>query len=154
MQAERIGHEFYKNAAQTTTDPTGRDTFLQLAREEQEHFEFLATHYKSLVERGVLSGAKLGHAASHPADNPIFSPELRGRIKQAHFEMSALAIAVQLELNGITHYREQAAKATLPEVKSFYEELVAWEGVHYDALLRQQQMLQEEYWADAGFSPF
>ena len=32
--------------------------------------------------------------------------------------------------------------------------LVAWESGHYDALIRQQQMLQEDYWRENGFDPF
>ncbi len=155
MQAERHGHTFYKTAAMTTPDPRGKETFDQLAREELEHFEFLAAHYKSLMEGGKLStNAKLqGHAQVGP-DSPIFSDQLKERIKDAHFEMSALAIAVQLELNAINRYRELAAKATLPQVKQFFEELANWESSHYKAFLHQQQSLQDEYWTASGFSPF
>ena len=155
MTAERTGHTFYSMAAQNTADPTGKEAFLQLAREETEHFQFLAAHYKSLVDRGVLSPtAKLRSHGDVMGDSPIFSEALRERIADAHFEMSALSIAVQLELNGIQYYREQAAKAKLPAVKKLFEELAAWESSHYDALLRQQQALQDEYWSTAGFEPF
>ena len=99
MRAERTGAEFYRMAAQTTKDPVGRRTFEMLAKEEEEHFEYLRRQYKSLAQTGKVDElAKLGTAASMAHDSPIFSPELRGRIKGAHFEMSALAIAVQLEL--------------------------------------------------------
>ncbi len=155
MQAERTGHEFYKMAAKTTQDPTAREVFEHLATEEQEHFEFLATHYRSLLDKGTLSeDAKLDPSHALHADAPIFSSSIKGRLKQAHFEMSALAVAVQLELNGINHYREQASKASSPEAKGFYNELVAWETKHYSALIKQQQDLQEAYWAEAGFEPF
>lgn len=155
MQAERTGHTFYSMAAQNTADPTGKEVFEQLAREETEHFEFLAAHYQSLVEKGVLSTkAKLRAHGDVLPDSPIFSPALRERIRDAHFEMSALSIAVQLELNGINHYQEQAAKAKLPEVKKFFEDLASWESSHYNALLRQQEALQDDYWSASGFSPF
>jgi rubrerythrin len=68
--------------------------------------------------------------------------------------MSALAIAVQLELNAIKHYSEQAEKATRPEVKKLFAELAAWEKGHYAAMLRQQEALQDDYWAASGFAPF
>ena len=154
MQAERYGHTFYKTAAMNTQDPTGKEVFLQLAREELEHFEFLAAHYRSLAETGKLSGAKLsGHAEVDPA-SPIFSEQLRERIQDAHFEMSALAIAVQLELNAINRYRELAAKAQIEEVKRFFEELANWESSHYKTFLNQQQSIQNDYWKASGFAPF
>lgn len=155
MQGERTGHEFYKMAAKNTADPTAKEVFAHLAIEELEHFEFLAANYKSLLATGTIaSDVKLDLTHALEAQSPIFSKELRGRIKQAHFEMSALAVAVQLELNGINHYREQAAKASIPEVKKFFEDLVTWETLHYNAFIAQQQELQEAYWDDAGFQPY
>ncbi|MBW2526111.1 MAG: ferritin family protein [Deltaproteobacteria bacterium] len=155
MTAERTGHTFYSMAAQNTDDPVGKEAFLQLAREETEHFQFLAAHYRSLVDQGVLSPtAKLRSHGDVMADSPIFSDDLKQRIKDAHFEMSALSIAVQLELNGINHYKKMAAEAKLPEVKKFFEDLAAWETSHYNALLRQQEALQDDYWSESGFAPF
>jgi len=153
LRAERTGFEFYRLAAERTEDPAGRATFLRLAEDEKAHFEFLSRHYRSLLEKGRL--AEETHLAHVPeAAHAIFSPELKGRLGQAHFEMSALAIAAQLELNGLNHYRALAQRTQLPEARRFFEELAAWEKEHYDAFLRQQQELQEAYWAEAGFAPF
>jgi rubrerythrin len=155
LQAERAGYEFYRMAAEHTADADGKKVFQRLAAEEQEHFEFLLKHYKSLNEHGELAkGVTLGKAHALAYEHPIFSAELKGRLRGAHFEMSALAIAAQLELNGINHYKALAKKASLPEAKRFFEELVVWETGHYDAFIKQQQELQEAYWAEAGFSPF
>ena len=155
MQAERTGQSFYAMAAHNTSDPVGQEVFMQLAREEQEHFDFLAAHYRSVIDTGELSrDVKLRAHGDVEADSPIFSPALRERIKEAHFEMSALAIAVQLEQNGIAYYREQAAKATRPEVKKLFEELADWETSHYEAMIRHQESLQDDYWSESGFAPF
>ena len=155
MLTERAGYEFYRMAAERTKDPKGRKVFEQLAQEEQAHFEYLGKHYQALVATGELAkGVTLGKAHKLATNHPIFSPELKARLKGAHFEMSALAIAAQLEFNGIKHYRSLAAKATAPAVKKLFEELTDWEEGHYDAVLRQQQELQEAYWNEAGFSPF
>ena len=155
MQAERTGHTFYKHAAMTTQDPRGKEVFEQLAREELEHFEFLAAHYRSMMENGTLAkGTKLVGQAEVDPESPLFSDQLKERIKDAHFEMSAISIAVQLELNAIKRYTEQAAKATIPEVKRFFEELANWESSHYNAFLNQQRALQDDYWSASGFSPF
>ena len=155
MQGERTGHEFYKVAAASTKDPQGKKVFKQLAEEELAHFDFLRQHLQSVTEKGELaSGLTLGEAHALATDHPIFSADFKRRIKEAHFEMSALAIAVQLELNAINLYREQAAKAPHAEARKLFESLVEWESGHYDALIRQQQELQEAYWNEAGFAPF
>ncbi|MBI5543945.1 MAG: ferritin family protein [Deltaproteobacteria bacterium] len=155
MQAERTGFEFYKMAAVNTQDASGKKVFEELAAEEQGHFEFLKQHHQSVMSAGELArGATLGEAHRLTEQHPIFSADFKARLKQAHVEMSALAIAAQLELNGINFYREQAARATLPEAKRFFQQLVEWESGHYDAFVRQQQELQESYWSEAGFSPF
>jgi rubrerythrin len=155
MLAERTGHEFYKMAAASTKDVEGRQVFERLAAEELSHFEFLRKHHQSLLEKGKLAqGARLGEAHDMAAEHPIFSKELSSRIREAHFEMSALSIAAQLEQNSINHYREQAARTMLPEAKKLFQELVDWETTHLDAFVRQQKELQESYWAEAGFSPF
>ena len=155
IQGERTGHEFYKMAAKNTKDPSGKKVFEQLAEEEAEHFRFLTAQYKSFLDAGRLNkDVKLTRPHALGRDNPIFSKDFKKRLKQSHFEMSALAVAVQLELNGINHYRAEAQKATDPDLKRFYEELVAWETGHYDAFVKEQQQLQEEYWSEAGFAPF
>jgi rubrerythrin len=155
MLAERAGYEFYRMAAERTQDPEGRKVFEQLAQEEQAHFEYLGKHYQALVAKGALAkGVTLDKAHQLATNHPIFSPELKARLKGAHFEMSALAIAAQLELNGINHYHSLASKATAPAAKKLFEELADWERGHYCAFIRQQQELQEAYWDEAGFSPF
>jgi rubrerythrin len=154
IQAEKTGQEFYKMAARTTADPKGKKVFEELAAEEAEHFDYLVAHYQALKSSGKVASKKLTLHADLAANEPIFSADLKKRIKEAHFEMSALAIAVQLELNALVHYREQAAKAKDPAVRELFEELVKWETGHYEAFIRQQQVLQEEYWSEAGFAPF
>ena len=155
MEGERTGHEFYKVAAAHTEDPQGREVFEQLAAEELEHFEFLRKQHQSVAKNGELaSGLTLGQAHALAAEHPIFSVDFRRRLREAHFEMSALAIAVQLELNAINFYREQAAKAPHAEARQLFQSLLEWESGHYDAFIRQQQELKEAYWTDAGFAPF
>jgi rubrerythrin len=155
MQAEREGHYFYKMAASATLDPKGREVFGRLADEEIAHFEFLRAHYKSLLETGRVDGAaQLGAAADLSGKSPIFSERLRDRIKDAHYEMTALSVAAQLERDAETHYRKEAETAADPAVKRLFLELAAWEAGHYAAIMAQQDELKEGYWADSGFAPF
>lgn len=155
MKAERYGHSFYLMAANSTDDPKGREVFQQLAREELDHMRFLRIHYDSILKTGMPSeSARLGSQADLSGRSPIFSDTLKARIKDANFEMTSLSIGIQLELDAMNYYRSQAEVASNSRVKKFYAELAEWESGHYQALLRQQEELREDYWSAGGFEPF
>lgn len=154
-QAEVDGHNFYRMAAQSTTDPRGREVFELLAQEEEDHARFLQAQHAAITTAGdVDSTVTLGPQAELAGRSPIFSDDLRSRVKGAHMEMSALSIGIQLELSAVQFYKAEAAKALHPRVTEFFERLAQWESGHYHALLRQHEELKEDYWADGGFSPF
>ncbi len=155
MRAEHEGYHFYMMAAKSTTDPKGRKVFEQLAKEEMDHFNYLSNHLESLEKSGkpsenVVPGKPLELTGEHP----IFSDALMSRIQEAHFEMTALSIAVQLELNAEKFYTQQAQSTDIPVIKEFYRIMAEWESGHYQALLAQQESLKESYWDKAGFAPF
>ena len=155
LQAERDGHSFYQMASLSSQDPKAKDIFAQLAAEELDHMQFLARHHESVLKTGRPDAeAKLGSRAQLAGAWPIFSEAVKRRLKDAHFEMSALAIGIQLELDAQKFYRELAGKTKEPGVKQFLLELAEWEAGHYQALLRQQQVLKEDYWTENGFSVF
>jgi len=155
IQAEGDGHVFYLMAAKSTEDEKGKEIFLALAEEEQNHLAFLKAQYKALKETGTIDpNATLGPQHTLSGDSPIFSDNLKARIGDAHFEMTSLSVGVQLEKNAIAFYQEQADIAEDPQVKDFYKKLVDWERGHYEALLAQQEALKEDYWNESGFSPF
>jgi rubrerythrin len=155
MQAEVDGYHFYMMAAHSISDAQGREIFEQLAQEEMEHVRFLKTQYASLVERGAPDAtATLPKPHELSGTSPIFSAAIKDRLGEAHYEMSALSIGVQLELSAIQFYSAQAEAASEPVVADFFRELAAWEKGHHDALSRQLQSLRDDYWSGGGFSPF
>lgn len=155
LEAEIDGYHFYMMAAKTTTDGRGREVFERLAQDELLHARFLKSQYASLIESGKTDpNAKLGAATTYDGDHPIFSAGLQSRVKDAHYEMSALSIGAQLELSAIQFYKAEAEAANDPAVKQFFNELAAWEKGHYDALNTQHEALKEDYWSNGGFSPF
>jgi len=155
MLAEQEGHHFYQMAAGATEDPQGKQVFARLAQEELDHFEFLKGQLKAVLENGAPDASlELGTPAALTGESPIFSAELKSRIGQAHYEMTALSVGAQLELSAERFYKEEAAAADDPVIKGFYEELARWESGHYHALLAQQESLKEDYWSEGGFAPF
>lgn len=155
MRTETDGYHFYSMAAKNIQDPKGREAFDTLAQEELAHLRFLKTQYQAYTDTGGADkSATLGARKDLSGDNPIFSADFKSRIKDAHFEMSALSIAILLELNSERYYREQAEATDDQDAKAFFQELADWESGHYHALLQQQESLKEDYWAAGGFAPF
>ena len=154
MEAEMTGHHFYKNAAATTADPQGKETFKRLAKEELLHFNYLKKQYGSILETGDFNfTTPLAAGPGADISGPIFSPQLKARIKQSHFEISALSLGMQLELNAVNFYRQCAEESDNPEVKAFFNHLVKWEQGHYDGFAQELDTLKEDYWQANHFVP-
>jgi rubrerythrin len=154
IEAELTGHEFYKNAAKGTKDPKGKQTFSKMAQEEMGHFHYLRHQYRSVLETGGYDlSKKLEKRSGRRALGPIFSREIKSRIKSSHFEVSALSIGMKLEQDAMRFYRSCAEKAPSADVKVFYNELADWEEGHYQAFKNQLEMLKEEYFQANNFIP-
>lgn len=154
IEAEMTGHQFYKNAAKSTEDPTGKETFSKMAEEELKHFNYLRHQYKSVMENGAYDfSKKLDIKSFNHSESPIFSDELKDRLKDAHFEISALTIGMKLEMDAMNFYRSCAEKAQTEEAKAFYKNLADWEQDHYRAFQRQLDALKEEYFSANNFVP-
>jgi rubrerythrin len=154
IEAELTGYNFYKNAAQTTTDPQGCVAFLRLSEEEIGHFNYLRHQYKSVLDQGDYDfSRKLLKPAHKEAGNPIFSEAIKKRIKESHFEVSVLSIAMKLELDAANFYRSCAQKAQDPQARQFYNELADWEEEHFKAFEQQLDALKEEYFQANNFIP-
>lgn len=154
MEAELIGHQFYKNAAQNTSDEQGKQVFQEMATEEMLHFNYLRRQYQSIFDTGSYDfSTKLVKEAAKQDDNPIFSQKMRKRIKDCHFEISALTIAMKLEMDSVRFYRHCAEQAATEEAKNFYLELAEWEQEHLQSLEQELEMLKEDYWEANHFVP-
>lgn len=154
MIAERTGIEFYRIAAERTDDEKGKEVFSRLGEEEKKHLEYLRQKYHQFTEN---TGAELTlelPSVDLSEPSPIFSPELKKRINQAHWEMTALSVGLALEQASIVHYREMAEKADNEELRRFFLSLMRWEETHAAILQKQFNYLREDYWQEAGFAPF
>ena len=150
---EQTGRSFYDVAAQNTADEQGRETFRMLAQEEENHLAFLARNYAHLLAGEPVEPLEAGPSLLD-GPSPVFSPALKARIAEAHWEMTALSVGLQLEQATIERYRRLAEEAGPGPVADFYKSLARWEETHAAALKRQSEYLLESYWASARFAPF
>ena len=155
MRSEFEGYHFYLMAAENTSDDKGQKMFRQLAADEFDHLNFLLAQFDSLTETQQINDSlSLKRIAPVTEKNPIFSDVIKNRIKEAHYEMTALSVGIQLELNAVKAYKSMAASADVATVAKFYEDLAEWENSHYTLLLTQQDALKEDYWTANHFAPF
>jgi rubrerythrin len=153
LQTELNGIEFYRMAAQNTEDAKGKQVFQMLADDEQKHFAALQKQYASLMEENGWQNIDLGKISRFEGDSPIFSAELKDRVKGKHFEITALSIGALLETNSINFYRTMKEQSDDPVAKELYAQLEKWERAHLDAITRQLDLIKEDYWAEQRFAP-
>jgi len=153
LQTELNGIEFYRMAAEKTGDAKGKQVFQMLADDEIKHFKALQKQYASLLDNDEWQHVELGKIPTYGGENPIFSPELKNRVGEMHFEVSALSIGALLESNSIDFYRKMKEKNDDPSAKALYGQLQHWEENHLEAITKQLEILKEDYWAEQRFSP-
>lgn len=155
LQTELNGVNFYKMAAERTSDERGKKVFGLFAEEEKRHFDELQRHYSSIMTQNKWAPSiSLGEAKDmFSGESPIFSEELKKRIKESHFEMSALSIGALLETNSIEFYRKMRQETDDPTARELFEKLETWEKGHLRAITQQLNVLKEDYWADQHFAP-
>jgi rubrerythrin len=154
LQTELNGIHFYKMAAEKTEDKKGKKVFKMLANDEIKHFNELKRHHNSLIESDKwATSISLGESSLFEKESPIFSAELKSRIKEKHFEMSALSIGALLESNSIDFYRKMKEQTDEAVAKELFEKLQKWEQGHLEAITKQLTVLKEEYWAEQHFTP-
>lgn len=155
MQAETDGHYFYKMAANKTKNVKGKEALLMLAKDELDHFDYLKAQYDSFNKTGKpAKKLKISKRKGLTSKSPIFSKDFKKRVGKAHFEMSALSIAIGLELSSMNFYRHRANEAPNSALRDFFGKLADWEATHFQILVREQARLQEDYWIENRFYPF
>jgi rubrerythrin len=143
-QAENDGYHFYKSAAARTKDPKGKVAFRSLAQDELDHASALkglqhAVRSKSKFKLGKKRRAK---GSTHSTKSSFFSVEFKKRLKEHHFELSALRIGQMLERNSLEFYRKHAKRSRNPELKALFSYLADWERDHLRALVQQERYLR------------
>jgi rubrerythrin len=155
LQTELNGIQFYRMAAERTSDLKGKEVFTLLANDEEIHFREIQQWYTSILSTNTLTPSiTLTEARTiFKGDSPIFSDEIKGRIKERHFEMSALSIGALLESDSIDFYRRMKEETDDPQAKQLFENLQKWEQQHLEAITKQMEVLKEDYWAQQHFVP-
>jgi len=153
VMVEVKGQQLYSHAATEAVDPAAKAMFEMLAKDEDDHVRILMTQYKSLMSDGKLDLSEVHPAAVDHGSQDVISDEFKKSIKGGKFEMAVIGIGCDLENKAIAYYKKHAAETDDAELKQLFTWLVEWEDGHLEQLMELEQMYQDAYWADQGFSP-
>ncbi|MEW5818498.1 MAG: ferritin family protein [Spirochaetota bacterium] len=156
IMAEQDGYHHYMTASAITTDKKAQEVFRALAKDEELHRQTLLDGLDSYSQNKKWNTDKIKGKSkvSTAGKSPIFSEEFVKRIKDKHYEMSALSIGILLEQSSIDFYGKMKSTTKDPKLKSLLTVLVNWEKKHLEALVKQQKLFMSAYWEKARFQPF
>lgn len=152
MKGELDSITVYEDAAAEAVGEV-KDFFTERAAAEKEHFNYLLGYYKTRTinmtpERNAA--AELGGSWK----SAIISKPFLTQIASSRHLTAAVSAALHLELDAVKLYKDWAARAKAPELKSLLERLTAWEQEHYNDLLSIQEELEQHYFDINNFKPF
>jgi rubrerythrin len=144
INVEKDGYHFYQTAAARIRDDKGKAVFRSLAQDELDHWQVLEGLQQAIKTKTKFKFTHKGQGKK-PAvrsKSPIFSAGFKSKIKEDHFEMSALRIGQLLERNSMEFYGKHAKKTKNRDLKALFNFLVAWEKDHLQALVQQERFLK------------
>ena len=151
---ERRGRSFYQKVADQTEQPTVREFFEMMAKEEERHIQALADQYKSYQQNSRFVPEQLDEERASEVASRVLSKELKEQIAAAGFEAAAVAAAMSMEERAIRLYAERAESADDPAEKALYRWLADWEREHLHFLSDIDREVTEKVWMDNSFWPF
>lgn len=170
IRNEKMGMEFYAEAARRSPDERGRNTFRNLADMEEEHLRLLLAEYEAArkeegwlpAEEALKRGKEMDiNRLPEVSEVPegvllppyIFpSPEEAPGIKG---DIAALEYALKMEERSYEIYKDAMEKSADPLAKGLYARLMEEENRHYKLLQEAHAYLTaNETWWDDWQKPF
>ncbi len=137
LKAEQEGMRSYLEYARRTKDPTGKNMFIALAQDEEDHARIIQEQI-SRLEGG------LGWCAYKERESELKKllpglkqVEARKRSTDGMNELDALRVALEQEKAAIELYTGQAETLKDEQAREMYRKLVAMEEPHYDFIQAQ-----------------
>jgi rubrerythrin len=154
IQTEIDGHAFYQQFAERTDDPSAREMFERLARDEVMHLELLRNTKAMLEERGEWAEYKAAVLDSVEAA-PIFSRErVEQNIVAYTSDLSALRVAYLIEKDAVDFYSHAAEQTSDANGRRMFLDLVKMEQGHLNLLEGEYSFLRGQFQTAMGFAPF
>lgn len=143
IQLEKDGLENYLEFALTTEDPTGKNMFINLARDEFFHMniiEEIIIHYEN---EGSWKIIPMKHSLFQEIKPTLEDIDYFSRGKEELNQIHALEMAMKFESRSRDKYDYLASLASPQEAKNIFEKLAQMEQNHYNILEIQKASITE-----------
>jgi rubrerythrin len=137
MEAEIAGFTSYLEFARQTNDPTGKNMFITLAREEVDHFNILRRQLREATAGRPIEPAEVSQteiAELVPRLDPVAE---RTAGAEGANQIHALKAAIDQERASIDFYTKWAEEVADPTVRETFKNLAQMEEGHFELLLSQ-----------------
>jgi rubrerythrin len=144
MVLEQEGRSFYLQAAKTTQDENGKETFTNLADDEQTHFQLIKRQHDSLTSDKKWVSSPEVRAVTVDLDKPLFpkgKEALEKAITKKSSDWDALLFGLDIESRSFDFYRKAASDTADPQGKSMFEFLAGEEMEHFNILMMRYEAL-------------
>ena len=145
------GYEFYKLAAQGSSNQETADTFMLLAREEEKHVEWLKRLLAELSEDESVAFEMA--TIDMPPSPEIFRWD-KIQEEDAHRALTVFSIGLQMEKASAEFYEAGAKLADNEKVVQLFNILAKWEWAHYTQFMEEYEVLMDMFWNEQGYAPF
>jgi len=139
IQMEVEGRDFYVTASQKVTWPEGKQTLLDLAKDEEEHIRILKAEHASLVDgKDWITAETVAPRMAEEKPIKVFERDdakIAGMIDDWANSEDVLDVAIRNEYNSAQYYIQQLSLATNPEAKRIFQWLVTEEKGHQKTLM-------------------
>lgn len=147
MQMELDGSNFFKENAEKVNKETAKTLFLNLAKSEMEHYEYLKRHLEKYISGETFELEK----RIEDIDPEIFEQRLeKEHVEEALKEsdipdITILRMAYLIERDFKEFYQQAADQADEPLIKELFETLATWEAGHEAIFKKEYDKRMKEY---------
>ena len=142
IEIEENGLDAFLKYARQTKDVTGKNMFIRLAMDENEHRRIIEKQLNNLMEGKPLEVVEIGKSEVEEVLPKIREKQQRTRGESGLLEIDALNTALDLERKAAKFFRDQAELVDDAEVKTMFLRLAEWEDAHFDLIQAELDSIQ------------
>lgn len=139
MRMETDAISFYTEASLKTSSPAGKKMFQSITLDERRHLEMIAQ---------IVKGLQITHKDVSPLANvkTVFESmksEMMQKIKASTDDLEAFQVAMEMEKEGLEHYKKTLAAVTKDKERALLQRLIEEEQQHYQLFANTYQFLSD-----------
>jgi rubrerythrin len=142
-EVELLGLDVYLDFASQTHDTTGKNMFLQLAKDEMMHYRILDEAYKKQDNDASLSDIVIKDSIIQRIVPTLETRDSRVKGKKGLDQENALEAALTQERKAFELFRGYFEKSKAPDTRVIFQKLMDMEQAHYDLIQAELDSIRE-----------